>query len=190
MSRLASVFAGAVLALPSLLMAQKVEVDYDHGADFSKYHTYRWVATKENPKMTQLAQQRIVAAFDENMAKKGLRRVETDGDVLVEVQGAITEQTQLNTYSTGGPGWGYGAGWGYGWGAAGGMSTTTMDKIPVGVLVFEMWDPNMKQLVFRGVASDTLSDKPEKNTKKINKSAQKMFDKYPPKGTTKNPTGD
>jgi hypothetical protein len=44
--------------------------------------------------------------------------------------------------------------------------------------------------VFRGVASDTLSDKPEKNTKKINKSAQKMFYKYPPKGTTKNPTGD
>jgi hypothetical protein len=35
-------------------------------------------------------------------------------------------------------------------------------------------------LVWRGTASDTVSDKPEKNEKKIQKAAEKMFKKYPP----------
>jgi hypothetical protein len=41
--------------------------------------------------------------------------------------------------------------------------------------------PQQKQLVFRGTATDTLSDKAEKNTKKIQKAVEKMFKKYPPK---------
>jgi hypothetical protein len=34
---------------------------------------------------------------------------------------------------------------------------------------------------WRGVASDTLSSKPEKNDKKLDEAVQKMFDKFPPK---------
>ena len=30
----------AVISLPAF--AQKVETDYDHAVDFSKYHTYSW----------------------------------------------------------------------------------------------------------------------------------------------------
>jgi hypothetical protein len=61
------------------------------------------------------------------------------------------------------------------------MSTTTSDVIPVGTLVLDMMDPSVKQLVFRATASGTLSDKPEKNAKKIAKAAEKMIDKYPKK---------
>jgi len=35
--------AMACLLLPSLASAQKVRTDYDHGTDFSKYKTYKWV---------------------------------------------------------------------------------------------------------------------------------------------------
>ena len=37
-----------------------------------------------------------------------------------------------------------------------------------------------EQLVWRGTGTDTLSDKPEKNTAKMNKAIAKMFEQYPP----------
>ena len=95
----------------------------------------------------------------------------------------MTNQTQLTTYgSGGGPGWGWGPRYGYGWGSTG-ISTTTSSTIPVGTLVIDLMDPEQKQLVFRGIATDTLSDKPEKNTEKIQKAVTKVFEKYPPKGS-------
>jgi hypothetical protein len=35
--------------------------------------------------------------------------------------------------------------------------------------------------IWRGTSTSTLSDKPEKNTKKIHKAVEKLFKKYPPK---------
>lgn len=172
----------ALLMLPSIGLAQKVEADYDHNADFSRYKTYSWVKVGNNEQqVNQLVEQRIMAAIEETLAKKGLHRVDSGGDLLVDYQVAVKNQVQLNTYNTGGgPGWGWGPGWGYGYGA-GGISTTTTSTIPVGTLVIDLMDPAAKQLVFRGTATDTLSDKPEKNTKKIQKAVTKIFDKYPPK---------
>ena len=37
-----------------------------------------------------------------------------------------------------------------------------------------------KALMFRGTASDEISDKPEKNIKKMEKVSEKMFKKFPP----------
>jgi hypothetical protein len=153
-------------------------VDYDHGADFTKYKTYTWVKGPPNPQVSQLADQRIVSAIDEELAKKGLHRVENSGDLSVSYQGAIQQQAQLTTYSSG-----YGPRWGYGWGDTG-ISTTNTSTIPVGTLVVDLTDPNAKQLIFRGIATDTLSDKPV-NTNKLKKAVAKMFEKYPPKQTPK-----
>jgi hypothetical protein len=38
-----------------------------------------------------------------------------------------------------------------------------------------------KKLVFRGVEQDEISDKPEKNTRKIEEGAEKMFKSFPPR---------
>jgi hypothetical protein len=39
-------------------------------------------------------------------------------------------------------------------------------------------------LLWRGTSSDTLSDNPEKNTKKMDKGVEKMFKDFPPKAKT------
>ena len=176
-----TLFVAAALLLPSVAVAQKVRTDYAHGADFSKYRTYKWVKISDNPDLNQLMDQRIKGAFEAELAKEGLTQSEDNPDLLIGYQAAVTNQTQLNTYSTdmGSPGWGYGARWGYGWGSS--TSTTTSSTIRNGTLVLDMMDPHQKQLIFRGVATDTLSDKPEKNIKKIQKAATKIFEKYPPK---------
>ena len=112
-----------------------------------------------------------------------MKQVDENPDLLVDYQAVITNQTRLTTYSTGGgPGWGYGPRYGFGWGESSRISTTTSSTIPVGTLVIDLMDPQQKQLVFRGTATDTLSDKPEKNTQKIQKAVAKIFEKYPPKG--------
>ena len=47
-------------------------------------------------------------------------------------------------------------------------------------LVVDIFDAKSKQLMFRGQASDEISDKPEKNVKKVQKAADKMFKDFPP----------
>jgi len=176
--------AAACLLLPTAAVAQKVRTDYDHAADFSKYKTYKWVKVEKAAQVSQLADQRITSAIDAQLAKAGLTKSEDNPDLLVDYQVGLTNQTQLTTFSSGGgPGWGYGPRYGYGWGTSSGISTTTSSTIPVGTLVVDLNDPQQKQLVFRGIATDTLSDKPEKNTKKIDKAMAKIFEKYPPKGS-------
>ncbi len=62
------------------------------------------------------------------------------------------------------------------------MSTahTTVHEYRVGTLVVDIFDAKSKALVFRGIAQDELSDKPEKNQKKAQKAAEKMFKDFPP----------
>jgi len=44
----------------------------------------------------------------------------------------------------------------------------------------DMFDAKTKNLVFRGTAEDEISDKPEKNVKKLEKASAKMFKNFPP----------
>ena len=50
-----------------------------------------------------------------------------------------------------------------------------------GTLVVDISNGQSKALIWRGTAADTLSDNPDKNTKKIEKAVEKMFKNYPPK---------
>ncbi|HTH54289.1 MAG TPA: DUF4136 domain-containing protein [Edaphobacter sp.] len=163
--------------LISSAAAQKVTTDYDHGANFTNYHTYAWA--KGTPVANQLMEERVTSNIDQQLAAKGLQKVDDPekADLLVSYHAAVGHEQQLNT--TGMGGWG---GWGgYRYGGMGGMSTTTVTSIPVGSLVVILGDNKTHKVVWQGTASGTLSDNPEKNTKTIQKATAKMFSKYPPK---------
>ena len=177
-------------------VAQKVRVDYDHGCNFSRYKTYRWVDTQKAPSPdvrfpNQLMQERIVGFVEEALAAKQFARVETGGDLLVGYAMKVSAEPQFTTFTDStGPGWGWGGWGGYGpgccgWGWVGGwssaFSTTTMQTIWMGTLVVSMTDARQRQLVFQGVSTDTISSKAEKNTKRLQKGICEMFEKYPPR---------
>ena len=42
-------------------------------------------------------------------------------------------------------------------------------------------DSHQKHLIFQGVSTDTISSRARKNTKRIQKGIQEIFEKYPPK---------
>lgn len=160
-----------VLLVVSSAFAQQVSTDYDHSANFSGYKTYAWA--EGTPAKNPLMAQRIVDGIDKQLAAKGFQKVDPNAnpDLIVLYHAGVGTETQLNTTSMG-------PGWGYRWG--GGMATTTVDKIPVGHLSVDIGDAKSKKLLWLGAASDTLSDKPEKNTQKIDKALDKMFKKFPP----------
>jgi hypothetical protein len=153
----------------------EVKTDYDRNADFNSYKTYSWgnVHT-QNP----LWVDRIKAAVGSALAAKGWTEVESNGDVSIMAMEMTQDHHTLNTYYDNfGGGWGWR--WGGGFGDGFGTSTTTEDTYTVGTLVVDLFDTNSRKLIWRGSASDTLSDKSDKNIKKLNMDVQKMFDHFP-----------
>jgi hypothetical protein len=61
------------------------------------------------------------------------------------------------------------------------MATTTVENIPIGTLVVDIYDTASHHLVWRGLAHDQLSGKSDKDTKKLEKAVDKLFDKFPPR---------
>jgi hypothetical protein len=163
----------AVLAGALVLFAADVSTDYDHHANFARYHTYSWLGVKAG---NSLWQDRIQAAVDSALAAHGWQKVPSGGDAVVSAFGRTSQQETLQTYYDGFPGWGW-RGWG-------GMGTATTEAIPekVGNLTVDIFDGQSKQLIFRGQASEAISgDKPEKNEKKMDEAVDKMFKHFPPK---------
>jgi hypothetical protein len=156
--------------------AQKVKVSSDPACDFSKYKTYAWdEGTLANP----LIKQFIVAAVDKEMSGKGLRKVESDPDLLLTTLTAtVSDLTMtnpswaptLNSIATGIP------------------ASSTSWPVTKGTLVIDMSDAKTRNGVWRGIASHTLENGPtgdrvrdaKQVEKPITKAVQKMFKKFPP----------
>ena len=162
------------LVVPALLCAAAiafaaVHTDYDHHADFGRYHTYSWIGVRAG---NQIWQDRIMSAVDAQLAAKGWQRVDSGGDAAVSAFGRTSEQDTLETFYNGFPGWGW-RGWG-------GVTTTEVVPQRVGTLNVDVFDGPSKHLIWRGTASDTVSGKPEKNEKKLEHAVSDMFNKFPP----------
>lgn len=160
----------AALVLTAFASAQDVKTDYDHHANFSQYHTYSWAKVKTSD---PLWESRIQDAVDKDLQGKGWQKVDNGGDVALTAVGSARNQKEYQTFYDGMGGWRWG---GFG------ETTTQVENYPVGSLVLDMYDAHNKQLIWRGVASQSLSDKPEKNEQKLDKAVNKMLDHFPPKG--------
>jgi len=66
------------------------------------------------------------------------------------------------------------------------VGTSTSEVVPerVGNLDVDVFDGGTKQLIFRGVSSDTISGNPEKNEKKLDSAVNDIFKKFPPRGAS------
>ncbi len=168
LTRFLAVWAIGLLAIATLALAQDVRTDYDHHANFSQYHTYYWAKVQTTD---PLWQRRIQDAVDHQLQAKGWQRVEDGGDVALTAVGSARNQQEYQTFYDGLGGWRWG---GFG------ETTTQVETYRVGALVLDFYDAHNKQLIWRGVAQDTLSDKPEKNEKKLEKSVDKMLEHFPP----------
>ena len=165
-----------IVAAAFAAQAQKVRVGADPATDLTKYKTYGWSndSAGANPVVSQI----IIAAVDEQLAAKGLKKVETDPELTVsaivwtESDMHVTTPSRapvLNSISTGvvvgTQGW----------------------PVTRGMLVIDIADTKTKNGVWRGSASDTLKHAPTGNKaqdaknveKPIRKAVEKMFKQFP-----------
>ena len=169
------VMAAALTVAGTAAFGQDVRVDFDKNANFGNIKTFHAeLGTKwGNP----LGEGRVLDEVEQALVAKGWTKAGKDAaDAHVMLHGATETQKSLNTFYSGYGGYGF-----YGWGGGGmGSSTTTVSEYRVGTLVVDIFEAKSKALLFRGVAQDELSDKPEKNKKKAAKASEKMFKNFPP----------
>jgi hypothetical protein len=170
------VVAGFALAVAGGAWAQDVKVDYDKAANFGAVKTFSIkLGTSWG---NQIGEKRVMDEFTEALTAKGWKVApEGQADAQVVLHGASQTKKDLNTFYSGMGGYGY-----RGWGGMGGMgtATTTVSEYTVGTLVVDIFDKTGKNLMWRGVAQDELSDKTDKNIKKLEKASDKMFKDFPP----------
>ncbi len=149
--------------------AQKVIVQFDRAADFSKYKTFairNGQLSSRNPALnSDLVKKRFDSDIERYLAARGLTEVADHPDLNVVYRFGSARKMKVETYP---------AGW-YGWG-------TRAVRVPYaeGTLVLDLRDPSTHSLVWRAISSEDKED-PNKIEGKLDDMVKKSFDKYPPK---------
>lgn len=164
-------FATALLLVFAVFMtgcsSVHVETDYDRQADFSSYHTYRWIPhmkkPDDNPLMRDpLIESHVESAVDAALAGKGFTRItEGDPDFLVAYYFTSRNRVDINHY------------YGY-W-----YPQTSVYRYKEGTLIVDIVDREAKQLIWRGWATGTLEDRTHIKDQ-IDMSVRKLMERFPP----------
>lgn len=151
------------------VLAQKITVEFDQAADFSRYKTFAirdgQLNSKSGALNSELVKKRIEADLEQNLAARGLTQADGRADLNLRYHFGSARKTELETYPAGWRGWG-----------------TRVVRVPYneGTLVIDLRDPATHSLVWRGIASEEKND-PNKIAGKIEDMVRKALEKYPPK---------
>jgi hypothetical protein len=172
-----------LLGLSALLLAgcesgPQVRSITEPGADLSIYRTYSFAAqpgTNRGGNVTPLTTF-FETAIAREMNARGYKQVDSGGDLLVNFNARVTEQTDIQ--STPGPAYGYGY-YGYRGGLYAGPEVQTV-RYKVGTANVDVVDPKRKVVVWEGVAERELTDDVMKNPQPaVDGAVAKMFTQFP-----------
>jgi hypothetical protein len=160
-----------VLAVVSAAFAwaQKITVEFDQAADFTKYKTFAirdGQLNSRNPALnSELVKKRIEADIMRYLTARGLEMTTGQSDLNVRYHFGSVRKAELEAYPAGWRGFG-----------------TRVVRVPYteGTLVIDLRDPSTRSLVWRGIASEEKSDG-TKIEGKLDDMVRKSIDKYPPK---------
>jgi len=170
------------------LSAQKVKVGYDKSVDFSNYKTYSW-AEPTTPVSRPLLYTMVVGSIDSELEKRGLQRVDKDGDLIVASGGGIEfgtnaaaptpilpsyAQPPLAPDSTM-------------WTGDTFVVNRTSIYVPQGTLQLQFVDRSANKIVWNGMVFQKLDmEKKSESLKLVTKAIVKLLEKFPPKTATVN----
>jgi hypothetical protein len=150
--------------------AQKIEIEFDEAADFSKFHTFSIKNGRLNSKSpslnSELVRKRVDADVEKYLGAKGLENAgDGPADLNIRYTLGTVRKTEIETYPAGWRGWG-----------------TAVVRVPYteGTLVIDLRDPSTRSLVWRAIAREEKSDA-AKVEAKLDDMVKKSFEKYPPK---------
>jgi|SRR6476660_6271747 len=160
-----------ILALMAALsaFAQKITVEFDQAADFSKYKTFAirdGQLNSKNPALnSELVKKRIDADIERDLTARGLMKVTGPSDLNVRYRFGSARKAEIERYPAGWRGFG-----------------TRIVRVPYteGTLVLDLRDPSTRSLVWRAIASEEKSDA-TKIEGKLDDMVRKSLERYPPK---------
>ena len=163
----AMLLAAFVSGASAIAVGQQVSVNYDHGQNFSGFHTYAVDITDPNKIANSILAQSAMSDVNNALQGKGLSKVELSAnpDLIVTVSGGLQQQTSYSAWGMRGIG--------------GGMGGITPEQNVEGTLVISIYDAKQKSLIWRGIGEDTLSNNGNKNQEILEKAIQKMFKQWP-----------
>jgi len=176
----------------------KVTRDYNPAVSFAEFQSYKWIP--DTPKKTGdpridgniLLQSRVRNAVDNSLASKGYKE-ESLGkvDFLITYHVTLDKQTgiqAINSYNNYGPGWGWRYGRHYSPYSGFYGNETLVYTYDEGSLIIDIVEPNSRELIWRGSATDRVnfSHSPEKKKKKITEAVNKLLEQFPPDLQSKN----
>ncbi len=163
------IVAVLVLFAASTLAAQKINVEFDQGTDFSHYRTFAIRGGQLNSKdpslNSDLTKKRIEGDIESALVAKGLKETIGKPDLNVRYRLGAQRKVEVERRPAGWRGLG-----------------TRVEHIPEtqGTLVLDLHDSASKSLVWRAIAAEEKSSASE-ISKKLDDMVKKSFDKYPPK---------
>jgi Domain of unknown function (DUF4136) len=170
----AALFSSVLAGVPA--MAQAVTVDYDHTINFLKFKSY----TLQKVHATDPGvESRLTIAVDRDLQARYLHTEDKDPDLIVAVVEANQDKQEYSTFYDGLTG----LSWQRGWGSAGFLdSTATVQDIPAGTLVFDIWDGKTKKLIWRGSITEPAAVTSNKEAdQKMDKAVGQLLAQFPPK---------
>jgi Domain of unknown function (DUF4136) len=151
----------------AVAVGQTVSVNYNHSQDFTQYHTYIWASNNANQIQNSILAQQAKSDVDSALQGKGLQLVgeAQNPDLIILASGGLQQQTSYSAWGMRGIG--------------GGMGGITPQQNVMGTLVVDVYDAKNKNLLWRGLAQNTLSSNGSKNSQMVSKAVVKMFKQYP-----------
>jgi Domain of unknown function (DUF4136) len=153
----------------ALAWAQKITVEFDQAADFSKYKTFAirdGQLNSRNPALnSELVKKRIESDIARDLTARGLEITTGRSDLNVRYHFGSVRKAEIERYPAGWRGFG-----------------TRVVRVPYteGSLVIDLRDPSTRSLVWRGIASEEKSDG-AKIEGKLDDMVRKAIEKYPPR---------
>ena len=150
-----------------------VNVDYDEGFDFAAVKSFQVVHNVREGENT-LVNDRITAAIESELEKKGYVKATSDADLVFVYHYNAKDKVDIRTdYQM----VGYG-----GFGYSGAMvARTSAYNYTEGTIIIDALNPKTKKIVWRSVGTLELQEQetPQEKREYVNKIIKEMLEKYP-----------
>jgi len=160
------------------LAAQKIKIEYEKTADFSKFKTYAWVPGTPvfDPQMDAYIQNRLV----EVLRRSGMIEAAVSAaDVLVTYHAALS--TDLNVGTALDPTFAASGGTPIAGHSIWETTATGGTHVTKGSIAFEILDRVAKRPVWIGTAKHSVSDAHQERWNDVEKALDKLLSHFPPK---------
>jgi hypothetical protein len=157
----------------------KVRAEYDHAADFARYHTFNFVSPLSTDKLgySSLVTQQLKTAVTQEMQSRGYQ-LDSSPDLLINFSGRLEERQSIE--SSPAPYYGYRTGYYGAWSGYAMSSDVYTVNYTQGTLNVDMIDARTLKMVWEGVTVGEVTQKHLKDRDAaLNKAVSNIYAQFP-----------